>query len=206
MDFMFRDLALRDAARSSLARERRLRDHVNPLDIYEEEEFRSIFRFSKEGVMDLATHLSPYLKRNSRSDVLNPIQRTCIGLRFYATGAMQLSLAMWMQVDQSTVSRVSWEVTCAILNSLRSRVQWPSRNQINMTKDRFFDQYNFPMTVGCIDCTHVRIEAPNARYFPDEYINRKGFHSMNVQAICDDEYRFIDISAEWPCKLISFKC
>eukprot|EP00105_Crassostrea_gigas_P036952 XP_019921100.1 PREDICTED: putative nuclease HARBI1 [Crassostrea gigas] len=49
--------------------------------------------------------------------------------------------------------------------------------------------------IGCIDGTHVRIQA----LLEDEavYVNRKGFHSINVQAICDHEGKFINIDAQW---------
>ncbi|CAH3044736.1 unnamed protein product, partial [Porites lobata] len=37
----------------------------------------------------------------------------------------------------------------------------------------------FPGVVGCIDGTHVRIQAPNKN--ENDYVNRKGFHSINAQ-------------------------
>ncbi|KAG2466220.1 HARB1 nuclease, partial [Polypterus senegalus] len=39
----------------------------------------------------------------------------------------------------------------------------------------------FPNVIGAIDCTHVRIKAPAGPTEPD-YINRKSYHSINVQA------------------------
>lgn len=37
----------------------------------------------------------------------------------------------------------------------------------------------FPQVVGVVDGTHIRIQAPSAN--EDDYVNRKGFHSLNVQ-------------------------
>ncbi|XP_046684548.1 putative nuclease HARBI1 [Homalodisca vitripennis] len=34
--------------------------------------------------------------------------------------------------------------------------------------------------------------------FGDEYINRKGYPSINVQATCDSQERFTSVAAEWP--------
>lgn len=39
----------------------------------------------------------------------------------------------------------------------------------------------FPNVVGCVDGTQIKIKAPNVN--EGEYVNRKGFHSLNVQVI-----------------------
>ena len=43
----------------------------------------------------------------------------------------------------------------------------------------------FPCVIGCIDRTHIRIQAPSQN--EQNYVNRKGYHSVNVQVICDDK-------------------
>ena len=48
-----------------------------------------------------------------------------------------------------------------------------------------------PQLVGAADGTHIPIEKPANT--GDAYINRKGFFSMNVHAICDHTCRFIDV-------------
>ena len=50
--------------------------------------------------------------------------------------------------------------------------------------------------MGAIDCTHVRIKSPSI----DEhlYVNRKNFHSINIQGVCDAELKFLNIIAKWP--------
>lgn len=37
----------------------------------------------------------------------------------------------------------------------------------------------FPKTIGAIDGTHIRINAPKKN--PTDYINRKGYHSIQLQ-------------------------
>ena len=52
---------------------------------------------------------------------------------------------------------------------------------------------------GClegIDCTHIPIIAPAVDEYA--YVNRKGFHSINVQAICNANLEFINVTARWP--------
>ena len=56
----------------------------------------------------------------------------------------------------------------------------------------------FPGVVGTIDCAHVRLYG--APLGEDEYlyVNRKGYHSINVQAVCDADYKSINVVARWP--------
>lgn len=49
---------------------------------------------------------------------------------------------------------------------------------------REFEQVcGFPNVIAAIDGTHIKIRAPKED--PDSYINRKDFHSMNVQVVCE---------------------
>ncbi|XP_052768080.1 putative nuclease HARBI1 [Mya arenaria] len=50
--------------------------------------------------------------------------------------------------------------------------------------------------MGLIDDTHIRIRAPSEDEYM--YVNRKQFHSINVQVVVDGEDKIIDIVARWP--------
>lgn len=50
--------------------------------------------------------------------------------------------------------------------------------------------------VGCIDGSHIPIPGPSEHRAA--YINHKGFPSIQMQAVCDDNLRFLDIIAGWP--------
>ncbi|XP_071629528.1 putative nuclease HARBI1, partial [Temnothorax longispinosus] len=61
--------------------------------------------------------------------------------------------------------------------------------------------YKFPGVYGCIDCTHVAIFPPkiNDEVYPEHaYVNRKRYHSINVQLICDFRLRIINVNARFP--------
>ena len=47
-----------------------------------------------------------------------------------------------------------------------------------------------------IDGTHIRIKSPSE----DEhlYVNRKNYHSVNVQVLCDVSLKFLNVLAKWP--------
>ena len=57
----------------------------------------------------------------------------------------------------------------------------------------------FPQVVGAVDGCHVPIIGPEQS--PEDYINRKGFHSLILQGLVDSDYRFLDICVGWPGKV-----
>ena len=66
--------------------------------------------------------------------------------------------------------------------------QMPIETRSSLKAD-FFSVGGFPNVIGAVDGTNVRIQAPHE----DEasFVNRKGFHSINVHAICDTEGKIL---------------
>ena len=65
------------------------------------------------------------------------------------------------------------------------------------TKREFHALRGFPNVLGAIDCTHIEILAPEKQIEAD-YVNRKGRHSINVQAVCNARLEFINVFAAFP--------
>ena len=86
-------------------------------------------------------------------------------------------------MDKSTISRVVSSVTEALCNKRNQFIKWPTNANVNKTKADFYDVAGFPNVLGAVDGTHIPIQAPHE----DEasYVNRKHYHSINVQAVCD---------------------
>jgi len=63
-------------------------------------------------------------------------------------------------------------------------------------KAQFAVRAGFPDVIRVIDCTHIAIKAPSQDEFV--YVNRKHFHSINVQIICDAQMQLTNIVARWP--------
>lgn len=70
-------------------------------------------------------------------------------------------------------------------------------DEIAGTKLQFMALYNFPGILGVIDGTHIAITALPARV-ESAYINRKGFHSINVQVVCNANMMITNINARYP--------
>lgn len=54
----------------------------------------------------------------------------------------------------------------------------------------------FPNVIGPIDCTHIAIEAATVEEFA--YVNRNGYHTINIQLICDVHLSLLKVVANWP--------
>lgn len=72
-------------------------------------------------------------------------------------------------------------------------IKWPKVHELLNMQEEFAAISGFPGVVGIIDGYHIPISAPIE--YPDSYINRKGFHSLILQGICDHKMRFIDVFA-----------
>jgi len=73
-------------------------------------------------------------------------------------------------------------------------IKWPTLRESNKIAADFEEKYGFPGVIGCVDGTHIGIRAPaNDR---DSYINRKGYPSVNVLAVCDHQKLFTYVYAD----------
>ena len=64
---------------------------------------------------------------------------------------------------------------------------------IRRAKLEFHNVAGFPGVIGCVDGSHI----PIISLHQDEYayVNRKNFHSINLQGICDANLVFLDVVA-----------
>ena len=115
----------------------------------------------------------------SRKGSLTPILQGLLTLRFYATGTLQNVIGELLGVDQSTVSRIVNRVTNAFLRRMNQFIVWPNQRKADENKISFYRIRRFPNVIGCVDGTHVRIQTPFDQ--EHEFVNRKNYHSMNVQ-------------------------
>ena len=120
-------------------------------------------------------------------------------LWYMATQESIRSIADRFNVSESTF--IVWHrkviaVLCEISNDV---IKWPDNQDIQIITGSFQERNGFPGVVGAIDGTHIRIEAPPEH--PDDYYNRKGYHSIVLQAACREDRRFVNIYCGWPGKV-----
>ena len=134
-----------------------LRDRLNPLEDYDDEDFRLHFCLTKDSVSDLVKIVDKDLQHKTRRGLpLTPMQQVLIALRFYATGTFQRVIG--------DLFGVSVFAACTVIHKLlRNKkgqfLSFPENLADN--KRKFYDVARFPDVIGAIDCTHIRIIRPN---------------------------------------------
>ncbi|XP_045499379.1 putative nuclease HARBI1 [Colias croceus] len=101
-------------------------------------------------------------------------------------------------ISVATCSRIIKRVSAAIVTLRPEFVNFPntSEEQENV-KMEFYNISRFPNVLGCIDCTHVKIQSPGGDD-AELFRNRKGYMSINVQTIASANLLIRDVVARWP--------
>ncbi len=89
------------------------------------------------------------------------------------------------------------DVSKCIASLSNQFIQFPSGNTAHRIQQEFMQLGQIPVVVGVIDCTHISILSP-CSHQAELFRNRKGYFSLNVQAICDCDHMFTNIVVRWP--------
>ena len=124
--------------------------------------------------------------------------QVALTLYFLSDGGRMRKTANAFGCGLSTVSTVVSRVCKTIATNLvTAYIRVPqTEEELNQSASQFFNAFGFPQCIGAVDGTHIPIKKPVENAV--DYINRKGFHSLNVQGCVDYKYCFIDVNIKWP--------
>ncbi|XP_045537164.1 putative nuclease HARBI1 isoform X3 [Papilio machaon] len=191
-----------DAEAKKMSRQRgqrmllqRLKNRERLLQKIPEWQFRAHYRLNKEEFHSLCDELRHNTSlKGSKTTSLE--LKVLTALNFYAMGSYQKGVANEVHMNQKSVSRCIREVTKALNEISNKWIQFPQTStQRTKIKQGFYTKFNFPGVIGAIDCTHVAIVRPAADVLC--FYNRKGFHSLNVQMVCDSDLRITNVNAKF---------
>ena len=159
----------------------------------------SRFRLPRHVLIWLCGRLDPFLRRETRRTRAIPVPVQVLStLASLATGTFQREVGDRSGISQPSMSRMMPSVLEAIKSLTEEFIRFPfiEGPQQTMIKREFYEIAGFPNVVGAIDCTHVRIKPPSVNDYA--YVNRKNYHSINVQVICDANLSLLNVVARWP--------
>jgi len=173
---------------------------TNPLKIDElsDEELFQSTRFTRPAVRELLHLIHDDIERPTHRHHAVPAESQLVAaLQFYASGSFQWMIGRSCRMSQPSVSNAIETVTNSLTKLAPKFITFPTDQQkIIANKLSFHSVAGFPNVLGAIDCTHVAIKAPSSH--EEAFVNRKGIHTVNIQAVCDNDMRITNLVAKWP--------
>lgn len=126
-----------------------------------------------------------------------PYLQVLLALAAMATGSHQVVVADCFDVSQKLVSQCLARVARAIAGLVHQSIKFPNGGDLQKVTQDFYTIAGMPGVIGCVDCTHVPIVRPT-REDSELFRCRKGYFSLNIQAICGPDLKFYNIVARWP--------
>ncbi|XP_067089768.1 uncharacterized protein [Osmerus mordax] len=105
------------------------------------------------------------------------------------SGAFLYSVGDAEQLNKATICRTIRSVCLAIKALADVFISFPGHRRLCDIKEEFYRI--------AVDCTHIRIKAPSGAHEAD-FVNRKSFHSINVQMVCNADCVISNVVAKWP--------
>ncbi|XP_026279679.1 putative nuclease HARBI1 [Frankliniella occidentalis] len=177
-----------------------LRDMLDPFAVTETE-FCQYYRLPKVLARELIDSLEPYMHQPQRASAIPVYLKVLCALHFFANGNFQkpnernYDLAM----SQPSVSRAIDEVVNVMnrLDILQAHIRFPREyNERRLVIHKNSLASDLKCVIGYVDGTHIPIKRPTER--EDIFVNRKGYHSINVQITCDTDLVILNVVAQFP--------
>ena len=138
-----------DSSRS-LARQRVFRDRLNALDVYDEIEYISRYRVTRDILIQLEEKVSTFLHRSTiRSHAIPAATQLAVSLQLLATGSFQTVVASSHGISQPSVSRCIRTVTDTFCFYAKELMVFPNESEQLRNQQRFAERYCFPSLGKC---------------------------------------------------------
>ncbi|XP_036145440.1 putative nuclease HARBI1 [Monomorium pharaonis] len=136
--------------------------------------------------------LTPHLSKQSDNfgrHSISPEKQLLLSIWIMATPNSYRCVNDRFGVGRATAWRSIQKVISALYYYLHTFIKWPSIEEARATWTFIKNKYGFPKVIDAIDGTHIPIAAPKNN--SECYINRKGYHSIQLQVICDSNLKFL---------------
>uniref|UniRef100_A0A8C5MN25 DDE Tnp4 domain-containing protein n=1 Tax=Leptobrachium leishanense TaxID=445787 RepID=A0A8C5MN25_9ANUR len=151
------------------------------------------FQLSREAILSLYQRIRQDLEPLSgRGHSIPGLVKLLAVLYHFAKHSFQADSGEEVGISQASFSRCLTQVVRALTSRAKEFIHFPTdRASWRKVKLDFFQVKGFPKVLGAIDCTHVALRRPTNH--EELYRNRKQFHSLNVQVVCDADQRIMSV-------------
>jgi hypothetical protein len=169
-----------------------------------DEQWRKTYRMSFGTFLEIVEELRPYVEQaNTRFRQSIAVEKAVAFVLFrLAHGYSSKFVGRFYGVGESTVVKYTQFVVDALSNPnmlLHRHIFLPTGATLTRIIADFKSTTGLDNMCGAIDGSHIKLyRKPKAALVPDEYWCRHDFHSILLQAICDDRRIFWDVCARLP--------
>lgn len=169
---------------------------------YFEFEYKRLFRLSRARVRQLSDSYenSEFFPKSVGGRPRIPAEKAIlIALSYVACETSIVQIADKFDVTESAAHTCLMRVLRFLQHISASVIVWPDAQRQEEIKAGFRAKVkgrSLPDVIGCIDGSHIEVKEP--RESQDSYYNRKKFHSVVLQGICDHELKFLDVFVGHP--------
>ncbi|XP_043244298.1 protein ALP1-like [Amphibalanus amphitrite] len=163
------------------------------LATWDSERWVQNFRMSKASFFKLC-NLLRYRLEPSVNAVREPLPlEVRVAISLYSLGSTMENrvTANQFHCHKSTVRHHVLAFCRAVVSEMADYIQMPTADEAKEIAQRWEDKWGFPQAYGAIDGTHIPVTAPEEGL--RDHVNRKGWPSVQLQAVCDDKYIFRNI-------------
>ena len=166
---------------------------------FSDKEWYENFRVSKETFHYILSEISATISHQDTKfrKAVPAAKRLAITLYYLGSTAEYRTVANLFGVSNAFVCLCIKEVSKAIFGKIKKRFLCiPKGDDLMNVMNLYKERWGFPICAGAIDGTHIAIQAPAENHA--DYVNRKSYHSIVMQAVVDSQYLFRDVVIGWP--------
>ncbi|KAF9420240.1 hypothetical protein HW555_003461 [Spodoptera exigua] len=188
---------LEEAKRRDNVEKRRQAHVIRNMDlITTDTEFIKVFRLTEELIKQLEEDISPFLAKTKRKGGICNRTKILCTLAFLASGSYQKILCENARtyISQASASRAIRAVVNAINHPaiINKYIRFPQNtNERQILKEKFYEKFKMPGTIGCVDGTLVSMVRPKEH--EERYYCRKGYHARNAVIINDPDLNIMHV-------------
>ena len=155
-------------------------------------------RFPRHAVRDICTLVEDDIRHpTTRSHAIPVETQVLAALSFFGTGSYQWVVGRTCGLSQSSVSLAIDGVARSLMKVAPTYIKFPlDQPTLREIKLGFHSIAGFRNVVGAIDCSHIAVKTPSVH--EEVFVNRKGIHTINIQAVCDPDMKILNLVAKWP--------
>ena len=165
---------------------------------FDEQQWYDNFRVTRDTFKFILNEIEGEITRRDTTmrRAVSASRRLAIFLYLSSTAEYR-TIANLFGVSVAFVCSCIKEVAIVIVQKMKAKfITIPKGEELKEIMRMYKVKWQFPMCAGAIDGTHIPIIAPAVNHA--DYVNRKGYHSIVMQAVVDCKYLFRDVVVGWP--------